>query len=759
MRLADLPRGTDRATLNSLFNGHPPFDQSTVEENGIQVNRNFLEGPNMLARSRRQFDTALLQGGVFFPVTLDSGPVHKRRDWGSIITRNLNRPLKESPVYLETMQSTTANIVLHGLAPVNWKTRTGVIPCPLGVESLLIPSDTLRSFENLEYYAVFHQFTPSQLYDLTHGPKRDPGWNMPMVRERLKHCATEYRKGINASAYQYMPEKWEEEVKQNKGFWGTDAVPTIDCWDFYFREAEDGAGWYRRIVLDWNIDMSSVSKNSEMPKDTAKGFLFTSRKKTYANHLSEILHCQFGDASAVAPFKYHSVRSLGWMLWGVCDIMNRLRCQFTQSVFEQLMWFFRSTSQQTFERIKKANFTHMGVIPDGIAFVGANERFKPDAGLVQMSFDGNRQLISENSAGFTPALDPSAGKEMKATEVIARENAGNAMATGMLVSIYQRQKMQGMEIARRMSKKESKDPMAKQFRLRCLKEGVPAEYLDSDRWIISVEQSLGGGNKSLQVGQAQALMEARAAYDPEAQSEILHIYTEAISSDAALAERLVPLGDKQPTSDGTHDGQLAAAALLMGLPVSFRKGTNRIDVTEALLHAMTIEISKIEQGGGMAKPEQLAGLGNLAQAIEEQIQIIGMDPAEKSRVRQYSDDLAKMGNLMRGYAQRLAEQQQQAAQQNGGGEDATTAAKVAAIKIQAEAKAANTRESHGERTAQRQITFEMQQSQKEAKHKQDLELEAQRAALDLTKREVETDLDLEKQARQARPSKLPDSAV
>lgn len=754
LRLADLPRGTDRATLTRLYDGNPPFDESTVEENGIQVNRNFLEGTNMLARSRRQFDTALLQGGVFFPVTLDSGPVHKRRDWGSIITRNLNRPLKESPVYLETMQATTANIVLHGLAPANWKTRSGVIPCPLGVESLLIPSDTLRSFENLEYFAVFHQFTPSQLYDLTHGPKTDPGWNMTMVNDRLKWCATEYRKGINSSAYQYMPEKWEEEVKQNKGFWGTDAVPTIDAWDFYFREAADGAGWYRRIVLDWGVGSDQLA-NSSMPKDTNKEFLFTSKKRKYANNLSEILHCQFGDASAKAPFKYHSVRSLGWMLWGVCDIMNRLRCQFTQSVFEQLMWFFRSTSQQSYERIKKASFTHMGVIPDGIAFVGANERFKPDAGLVQMSFDGNRQLISENSAGFTPALDPSAGKEMKATEVIARENAGNAMATGMLVSIYQRQKMQGMEIARRMSKPESKDPMAKQFRLRCLKEGVPPEYLDSDRWIIEVEKALGGGNKTLEISQAQSLMEAKAAYDPESQLEILHIYTEAVSSDAALAERLVPLGKAKSVSDGTQMGQMAAAVLMQGLPFSFKRGANHIDIVEALLHAMTIEVSKIEQGGGMATPKQLEGLGTIAQTIEQEIGIIGQNPEEKQRVRQYQDDLAKLNNMVRAYAQRLQEEQEKKAQQNGGGPDAETQAKVQAALITAQAKAKNTRESHASRTAQKQLSFEMQQEQKAAKHKQDLEEQAQQAALDLTKREVEVDLDLEAQARKARASQLP----
>lgn len=735
MRRADLPRGTDRAIITSLYNGHPPFDQSSAEENGVQINRNFLEGPNMLARSRRQFDTAMLQGGVYFPVTLDSGPVHKRRDWASIITRNLNRPLKESAIYLETLQATTANIVLHGPAPAIWKNRSTVIPTPKGVETLLVPSDTLRSFENLEYFSLFNQFTPSQLYDLTHGPKVDPGWNMPMVNEQLKRVATEYHRNINSSAYQYMPEKIEEMIKQDKGFWGSDAVPTIDCWDFYFREAEDGAGWYRRIVLDWNS--GEGPKELKSPKEGSnKDFLYTSKKRKYANHLSEILHCQFGDASAVAPFKYHSVRSLGWMLWGVCDIMNRLRCQFTQSVFEQLMWFFRSTSQQTFERIKKANFTHMGVIPDGVSFVSADERFRPDAGLVQMSFDGNRQLISENSAGFTPSLDPSAGKEMKATEVIARENAGNAMATGMLVSIYSRQKIQGMEIARRMCKQNSKDPMAKQFRLRCLKEGVPPEYLDSDRWIIDVEKALGGGNKSLEVSQAKALMEINSTLDPDAQSEVKHIYVEAVSSDAALAERLVPLGKEESISDGTQIGQMAASVLMQGLPFSFKRGANHIDIVEALLHAMSVEVAGVEQSGGMATPAQLRGLGTLAQTIAQEIQIIGQNPEEKERATEYGGDLSKLNNLVRAYAQRLQEKKQKEAEESGNGKmDPKDQAKIQATMLTAQAKAENTRESHAARTAQKQLSFEMQQKQKAEAHAQQLTEQAQDAALELQTKE------------------------
>lgn len=718
MRLADLPRSAARVILDRLYNGNPPWDESTAEENGVQINRNFLEGPNMLARSRRQFDTAALQGGIFFPITVDSGPVYKRRDFGSIITKNLNRPLKESSIYLEKIQGENAQTVLHGIAPAVWKNKKCPLPSGRDIGSVLIPSETLRSFENLDRFAIYHEFTPSQLWDLTHGPRVDPGWNLPLVNKKLKEIATEYRKNYNITAYQYDPERIEELIKQDKGFWGTDAVPTIDCWEFYFREAEDGDGWYRRIILDWGVGSGA---GNEMPEGTNRGpdgkdyFLFTSGKRKYANKLSEIMQCQFGDASAVAPFRYHSVRSLGWMLWGVCDIMNRLRCRFTESVFEQLMWFFRTSSAQTFERLKKANFNHMGVIPEGIAFVGAQERFKPDAGLIEMAMEGNRQLISENSAGFTPSLGTD-DKDVKATAIIARENSSNAMATGMLTSIYARRKMEGMEIARRFCIKDSQEPMVKEFRKRCLKEGVPEELLDSERWNVDVERVMGGGNKTLEVAQANALMELVPHLDPDAQQEVIHINIEAKTSDAALADRLVPLGSVKQVSDATHDAQLALGSLMMGFQVSIKRGMNHIDYVEALLHGMTLEISKIEKGGGMATADQIVGLNNLAQHIGQHLKIIAQVDEEKQRVKQYSDDLGKMMNLVRAYQQRLQEQQQKQAQQNGNGGDPETAAKLQGKLMIDQAKAQNMRESHGARTAQKQIQWEAGEKRKEQEH-------------------------------------------
>ena len=83
----------------------------------------------------------------------------------------------------------------------------------------------------------------------------------------MDYIRDELRKSPNSLAYQYMPERIEELIKQDKGYFGSDAVPTVDVWDFYFRESENGKGWYRRIILDWGSgsDIAAYGRNGTRP--------------------------------------------------------------------------------------------------------------------------------------------------------------------------------------------------------------------------------------------------------------------------------------------------------------------------------------------------------------------------------------------------------------------------------------------------------------------------------------------------------------
>jgi hypothetical protein len=722
MRLADMPRGENRAVLNRTYNGEPPFDNSKAEENSVEVNRNFLQGTRLLTDARRQWHSALLKPGNYFTVSLDDGPAHKRQEWSHIITSNINRRLKRSQPMMEQIRSSGSQVMLHGIGPTVWQDRRDPIPCAIPIASLLIPSETDLDFSNLEYYAVFREWTPSKLYSMTHGPKVDPGWNMKLVKSQLKYIAEQVRKNTNMSAYQYMPEKIEELIKQDGGFWGSDAVPTIDVWDCYFREADDGKGWYRRIFLDWDLGKDEVSTyrstGGSPSMENQENFLYTSGKRQYSSKLSEILHCQFGDCSPVGPPKYHSVRSLGWMMWGVVDLLNRLQCKFTESTFEQMLWFFRTAGQQDFDRVKKAVFSHMGVIPQGVSFVPSNERFKPDPNLVNMGLGMMRQILSENAASYVQDFESGAsgGKEMTATETMARVNQVNTMVSGMINLAYIYQTSQYREIARRFCIKNSPYKDTQAFRKACLSAGVPADYLDSERWDIEPERTIGGGNKTLEIAQANQLLQMRQFLSPDAQRRVDHIAVEVFTDDPALAEDLAPTDSGKPISKSQHDAQLATERILRGLQFEPMPQMVFEDYVQVWLQDMGATIHMLQQTG-MPMMKDVVGLGNLGQHIQKFMQAIGGGDEDQPRLKQYADILGQMMNLVKGMAQQVQEQQQAMAQQgngeNGNGEAALTAGKVQSMIIQAQAKAHNSTTSHAQKTAQKQASFELEQQRKD----------------------------------------------
>ena len=287
MRLSDQTRAEDRAVLLRLYNGQPPFSEATAEEQNIQVNMNDLTGPNVLAQARAQWNGAHLKPSNFFSAKPDAGPGHKRSEWASAFSSRSNRLIKRDRRMVGLVRSQGANTMLFGIGPSNWKDRRTIIPNPIPVGSLLIPSETeIDDWGNLQYFAIFREWTPAMLWDMTHGPKTDPGWNMPLVSAQFDYIKDELRKSVNSLAYEFMADRIEELMKQSKGYLGSDAVPTCDVYDFYFREAEDGNGWYRRVILDWGNgqDLTGYKKDGPRPESRNKvgeksGFLYTSGKR------------------------------------------------------------------------------------------------------------------------------------------------------------------------------------------------------------------------------------------------------------------------------------------------------------------------------------------------------------------------------------------------------------------------------------------------------------------------------------------------
>lgn len=748
MKLADFPRAQNRALINDLFNGLPPFTPEQIRQNNMEsnVNVNFLESTKLAQDARRQFSNAFTKPGNFFSVTLDTGPKHKRKGWGVIITKEMNRRMKQSLRYFEALRSTFASVVLHGIGPVVWEDRESWLPDAVGVEDVMVPSNTLLTFANLPFFAVYRQYTAYQLWRLTHGPRVDKGWNMPVVEQALKWVDQETSK-LSGSTWPevWSPEKMSERIKSDGGLYASDAVPTIDCWDFYFwNDAKKQAGWNRRIVLDaWGSPgVGGVGSIPSMPDKNLIGnrgqFLYDPGDRVYGSKINEIIHFQFGDLSAVAPFRYHSVRSLGFLLYAVCHLQNRMRCRFSDAVFEHLLQYLRVENQEDAERALKINLIDKGIIDNSVKFIPQAERWQVNEALVQAGIAYNQQIISGNSASYVQNYGTGVEKEKTATQVMQEVNQTSALVSAALQQAYEYQKFQYFEIARRFCVKNSKDADVRQFRVNVLKQGVPEDALNCSTWNIEPERVMGAGNKMLEMAVADKLMAARNLYDPEPQREILRAYTLANSDDPALTEQLVPESPVK-VSDSVHDAQIVMGTLMQGLPVAVKTGMNHIEYVETLLAGMGMVVQKIEQRGGMATLDEIVGLQNVAAHVGQHIQIIAQDKAEKERVKRYGDAMGKIGNMVKAYAQRLQEQMQKQAQAQGQPQmDPKDMAKIQAITMQAQAKVENTRESHKQRTAQRQVQWQLEQQRKQQEHELEMQKQMRQAQVEEANNDLKT---------------------
>jgi hypothetical protein len=733
-------RSGNRALINSLFNGAPPYSSEEAEINHIATNVNTLESTELALSSRRHVSNAICSPDPLFSVNLDYGLVHKRTVWGKIIEKAINKRLIESSEFYDLREGIAGSVVLHGVGPSFWEDDQKWLQTELGIEDVLIPSNTLRSLRNLPAFGIYRSYSVNQLWKMTKGPKVDPGWNMPVVDAALawvdKETTTLWSDNWKDTWY---PEKMVERFKEDGGMYSSDLVPTIDCYDFFFWDDDsEKQGWKRRIVLDaWGhpgiggiASKERSIKNRRKELDFGKGkFLYDSGDRIYADKLDKFIHFQFGDASAVRPARYHSIRSLGFLTYAVCHLQNRLKCKFNDAVFEALMQYFRVGDPADRDRLQKIDLVNMGILPEGLNFVKPEERWKIDQALVTEAISMNRQAMADQSSSFAQDYDTDEGEGETATRTMAKVNSQASLVSSMMNTIYYREESRYREIGRRFCIKDSRDADVRAFRVECLKQGVPQDALNVDRWNIKINKVMGGGNRMMEVAIADKMMAQRAAYPPEAQSEILRMFAGSVTGDWRLATSWVP--DMPVVSDSMHDTEITFGALMSGSQVTPRPGLNPIEVVETMLKLIGGKVQQIMQSGGMGTPQEVQGLQMAAQYTESFIQQLAQDESQKDRVKQYGDALGKMMNEVKGMAQRQQQAAEKAQQQNGG--DPKDAAKVQAMVLQAQTKAKLSSDSHAQKTAQRQLAFEAKERQSAQKHAADLMMETQKATLEIAK--------------------------
>lgn len=720
-------RGENRVAINNQANGRPPLSAEEARKMHLKVNVNWNEFAQQLAQARRQILNALMGGSRYFTITIPDAPIEYRENWGNWITSWINRRLKKSKQYFFLKDNQCKALVGHGIGPTMWEDKEDPLAGFVAIEDLRIPTDTTTDFDNLCWFARRKTYTPGELAKKVWGRYADPNWNKEAVAKILNEYWDE---NFDTTPYDWMtaPEKMAELIKQNLGYYSSDAVPAIQLWHFYFYD--------EKKVRDSVWRMHVLPERNTVKGVYADVFLYDGSDKVVAKELSEILQVQFADLSNKAPAMYHSIRGLGFMLLEPCFWTNLARCRSLQYLFESFQTWMRSTDPVGKARPQEVQFFDRAFIPEGISFVNNAERPAPDKEMLEMVMANLKQLISEQSSSYTQQADTGTRKEQTAYETSVKLSSINAMMSAIVNYAVFQEAFADNEICRRLCLRRTENRMAKEFQAYCRSKKIPPQYVNSELWDIAREVPLGGGNPILEQAEAQQLMAQREKYPPGAQQVILHRFTTAVGG-ADLANQLVPLDQQTRVTQGQERAEFLFGTLMQGVPAGLKEDVSPIEQMDTLIGLTSGVIARIESNGNMASASEIAGLQTVVQYMSSLLAQIAQNPNEKKRVQQYKQTLGKLVNPIKGFIQRLAEQQQQ--QQGGPNPELAQAqGKIQARVIEASAKSRIAEQAAAQKRQHKNTAFLLEQDRKNAALINDLQRQDAKAVQELQHGQLKT---------------------
>jgi hypothetical protein len=688
-------RGSDRSKINSLFNGQRPYSKEDEAKYQIQINVNWGEGKRIMLDANRQLDNALLHPGILFNCQLEEGKVDKRDEWSTIFTNLIHKPLqrgKSGKRHRFLVSARNKTVCMHGVGAILWPNGFRWMGRFVPLEDLLIPTDTYCDFSNMRYFAVNLYLSPGEFADMTVGDNVDKGWDEKTAKAILDEQKNLYTESTS-STWRDQPEAMKQIHDQNRGYYYSDKVPTIKLRRFYYQEVDEPKKWYQLVVLRESIGKVNTDR-----------FLYEN-KDVFSTDIDQILNVQYGDGNLIAPLKYHSVRGLGVDLFAPVETLNRLRCDFVQAVFEHMKMYFKIQDPTDRDRLKQVVLQQFGFIPDGLSIVPRTERHVIDAALVDNAMAQMRGIMQENSASFVKDNNTGQEKEMTAFETNARLNQSSVMVNGMLQNMYLQEGHYYEEIVRRFCYKESADKEVKKFREDCIKQGIPEDLLVADKWRVTPERVLGGGDRTLAQQEAQWLMQNKDKYDPKAQTTILRLSTSTMLGDPAKALMLVPTAPVSSTA-GSDMAESLFGTLMSGVQVSPRTGIDQQGYVTSLIKMLGTVIQRISGMDNTGTVSELIGMVTVVQNASQHLMILSADEQQKQTVKQLGDALGKLTNLIRAFAQRQAQAKGQQGQQG----DPKEAAKVQAIGLKAQVGAQIKQQQFEAKQRQQMIEFELEQS-------------------------------------------------
>jgi hypothetical protein len=528
-RTADEKSSINRARIDAMFDGAPPFDtgKMTATNQSQRVNLNFNQALRLLDISLSAFVDLYSSLETFVEVRGTIGEVSQRMEWEGIVAREITHMLRNWPEFHGNYLRLCTTFIKHGVgvaffdSPEGWKFRVG------GFQDILIPRQSNASEASVDVAVGRRPYLLHELYDYIKDETaaKSVGWNVDEVKRVLACNMRTTGQGAGAPGAFYDYEALQAEFKNNDIYTGIQN-PAVHVLHFWVREA-DGS-------------VSHLMAAEDQPED----FLYKKISR-FASPEQAYIFFTYGVGTNGT---YHSVRGLGQRIFSHIQTSNRLRCQQIEGAMLASQAIIQPENQRALDELAFTSWGPFAVLSPGATIV---EKAIPNLGnAVRPALDDLTLQLELNTDTVSTYGPQQSSPYKNQTQVVADMDVATRLSGATLNLFYSSWNRLIREITRRIITMKVPDAAVKTFRKRCMDQGVPEEFfksLDLDR--TRAVRSIGGGSYANRLVALRELQGISGQFDETGRKHLIRdIVATRVGHD--LADRYVPeLADPRPTID------------------------------------------------------------------------------------------------------------------------------------------------------------------------------------------------------------------
>lgn len=645
LRTADEGNAVNRARVQAMFDGSPPYSEAQLRATGqaFRTNLNFGEGEAFLETAMAAYVDLVNSVDPLVSVTTQTGEEGSQKEQSAIVSEEVSRIIRKWPRFNYEYLNLCNNFVAHGVGIAYFETELDWRWKSTGLGDFLIPRQTPANEQDIEV-AVARRTMPVHhlmrlISDETAAEKA--GWNLKEVRKAIQQAC--------ASTDFDNWEKIQREIKNNDLYTGGKA-DRVKLLHFWVQELDGSVS--HLISLESGENSDFLFKHIGRYKRIEEAFTFF----TYGVGTNGT---------------YHGIRGLGYKIYPHIQISNRLRSQMTDSAMLSSSLMLQPQDERALENFAFSYFGPFAVLPPNMNYV---ERNIPNLGnaAVPVLQQLDRQL-QVRTGNYTPSSVFQSSKERTRFEVAAELEHVSKLSITSLNLFYEPFDRLIREMVRRLTNPSypSAAPgydLVKELRDRCAKRGIDKEVLgDLDHAKTKVVRSVGNGSQAQRQVALQRLNELAGAYDEEGRRNLFRDQTVSVVGVDA-ADRYIPRTEARRLTDVAKIAQLENNQLEEGDPVEVFSGELHGTHIQQHLPALQRHFDAVEAGEEPIEEAVLKMLGIYEHTVAH-VEYFSDDPNVSDEAAFYRQALQQMGEIIHNGLKKVQAMQRDGQLQGGVGQE------------------------------------------------------------------------------------------